>query len=323
MNMRVIASALPVALFCVVAGMAPAQDFPNRPLRLVVPYPPGGATDIIARTLSQKLFEVFGQQVIVDNRPGGGQILGTDIVAKAPPNGYTLLLASVTHGINPGLVAKLPYDSVRDFTPVSMVAVSPNVLVINARLPVKSVKELIALAKSHPGQLNYASSGNGSGGHLAMELFRSMTGTVMTHVPYKGAGPALTDLIAGQVQLMFTSPLAALPHVRTGKLRVLGVGSLKRTDAAPELVTIAEAGVPGFDAPLWYAILGPAGVADDIVTKLNGGFKSILAMHDVRERFSSNGVDATYSTASELGAHIGREIEKWRKVILAAGIRPD
>ncbi len=311
-----------MALLCCVTT-AHSQDYPNRPLRFVVPYPPGGATDIIARTLSQKLYEELGQQVIVDNRPGGGQILGTDIVAKAPANGYAILLASVTHGINPGLIAKLPYDSLRDFTPISMVATSPNVLVTNARLPVKTVKELISLAKTHPGQLNYASSGNGSGGHLAMELFRSMTGTVMTHVPYKGAGPALTDLIAGQVQLMFTSPLAALPHVRTGKLRVLGVGSTKRTEAAPELVTIAEAGVPGFDAPLWYAILGPAGLPDDIVAKLNTSFKSILAIRDVRERFSSNGVDAAWSTPTELAAHMGREIEKWRKVILSAGIRPD
>ena len=320
--MRTLAALWSISLLCYV-GTAHAQDYPNRPLRFVVPYPPGGATDIIARTLSQKLYEELGQQVIVDNRPGGGQILGTDIVAKAPPNGYAILLASVTHGINPGLIAKLPYDSLRDFTPVSMVATSPNVLVTNARLPVKTVKELIALAKAQPGQLNYASSGNGSGGHLAMELFRSMTGTVMTHVPYKGAGPALTDLIAGQVQLMFTSPLAALPHVRTGKLRVLGVGSTKRTEAAPELVTIAEAGVPGFDAPLWYAILGPAGVPDELIAKLNTSFKSILAMRDVRERFSSNGVDATWSTPAELATHIGREIDKWRKVIQSAGIRPD
>ncbi len=320
--MRTIATTL-CTLLIGGAATAAAQDFPNRPLRFVVPYPPGGATDIIARTLSQKMFEDLGQQVIVDNRPGGGQILGTDLIAKAPPNGYNILLASVTHGINPGLVANLPYDSVRDFSPVSMVATSPNVLVINARLPVKSVKELIALAKAHPGKLNYASSGNGSGGHLAMELFRSMTGTVMTHVPYKGAGPALTDLIAGQVELMFTSPLAALPHVRTGKLHVLGVGSTKRSEAVPELVTIAEAGVPGFDAPLWYAILGPAGMPDDIVARLNGSFKSILAMRDVRERFSGNGVEATHSTTGELATHISREIDKWRKVIQSAGIRPD
>jgi len=320
--MRPLATLCSMALLCCVTT-AHAQDYPNRPLRFVVPYPPGGATDIIARTLSQKLYEELSQQVIVDNRPGGGQILGTDIVAKATPNGYAILLASVTHSINPGLIAKLPYDSLRDFTPISMVATSPNVLVTNARLPVKTVKELISLAKTHPGQLNYASSGNGSGGHLAMELFRSMTGTVMTHVPYKGAGPALTDLIAGQVQLMFTSPLAALPHVRTGKLRVLGVGSSKRTEAAPELVTISEAGVPGFDAPLWYAILGPAGLPDDIVAKLNTSFKSILTMRDVRERFSSNGVDSAWSTPTELATHMGREVEKWRKVIQAAGIRPD
>ena len=320
--MRPLATLCSMALLCCVTT-AHAQDYPNRPLRFVVPYPPGGATDIIARTLSQKLYEELGQQVIVDNRPGGGQILGTDIVAKAPPNGYAILLASVTHGINPGLIAKLPYDSLRDFTPISMVATSPNVLVTNARLPVKTVKELISLAKTHPGQLNYASSGNGSGGHLAMELFRSMTSIVMTHVPYKGAGPALTDLIAGQVQLMFTSPLAALPHVRTGKLRVLGVGSSKRTEAAPELVTISEAGVPGFDAPLWYAILGPAGLPDDIVAKLNTSFKSILTMRDVRERFSSNGVDSSWSTPTELATHMGREVEKWRKVIQTAGIRTD
>jgi tripartite-type tricarboxylate transporter receptor subunit TctC len=322
--MRKMGSHLSAALIWTLAGaIAWAQDYPNRPIRLVVPYPPGGATDIIARTLSQKLLEELGQQVIVDNRPGGGQILGSEIVAKAAPNGYTVLLASVTHGINPGLVPKLPYDSVRDFTPISMVATSPNVLVVNARLPVRTVKELIALAKARPGQLNYASSGNGSGGHLAMELFRSMTGIAMIHVPYKGAGPALTELIAGQVQLMFTSPLAALPHVRTGKLRVLGVASTKRAEATPEIMTIAEAGVPGFEAPLWYAILGPAGVPDEMVARLNGSLKTILAMRDVRERFSSNGVDAAYSTPGDLAAHIGREIEKWRKVISASGIRPD
>lgn len=298
-----------------------AQGYPERAIRLVVPYPPGGAADLIGRTLSQKMTEDLGQQVIVDNRAGGGQIIGTDIVAKAAPDGYTLLQASVTHGINPGLVPKLPYDSVKDFAPVSLIASSSLVLIVHPSLPVRSIQELIGLAKAKPGQLNYGSAGNGSGGHLATELFRSMTGVDVVHVPYKGAGPAMTDLIAGQVQLMFTSPLAAGPHVRAGKLRLLGVTGKARSAATPDVPTIAEAGVAGYEATLWYALLAPAGTPQATVSRLNAAMRKTLAFPDVRERFGKYGAETSASSPEEATAHIRQEIEKWRKVIKAAGIK--
>jgi len=320
MKARILSSLFVVGLFShLPAGLA-AQGYPDRPIRMVVPYPPGGAADLIGRILGKKLAEYLGQQVIVDNRPGGGQIIGTEIVAKAAPDGYTLFQASVTHGINPGLVPKLPYDSVKDFSPISLLATSPLVLVVHPSVPVKSIKELIALAKSRPGQLNYASSGNGSGGHLATELFRDMTHINVVHVPYKGAGPALTDLIAGQVQLMITSPLAAVPYAKNGKLRLLGVSSKKRSPAMPDVPAIAEI-VPGYEATLWYAFLAPAGTPGDVISKVNAATQKALASPDVRELFSRSGVDAQGSTPEQLGKHIRDEIEKWRRVIRAAGIK--
>lgn len=300
-----------------------AQSYPTRPIRLVVPYPPGGATDIIARAVGEKVGHALGQQVVIDNRGGGAQIIGTDLVAKAAPNGYTILLASVTHSINPGLQPKLPYDSIKDFSPITLMAAGANVLVVHPSVPARSTKELIALAKSRPGQLNYASSGNGSGGHLAAELFRTMTGTDMTHVPYKGGGPAYVDLVAGQVNLMFTSPVPTLPHVKAGKLRALATTGARRSSAMPDLPTIAEAGLAGYEASLWYGILAPAGTPAPIVSLLHKHIVAALALPELKARFGPLGVDIVGSTPQEFLKHIQRETAKWTKVINAANIKPD
>jgi tripartite-type tricarboxylate transporter receptor subunit TctC len=314
---------LALAALLVLSTNAFAQAFPARPIRLIVPYPPGGATDIMARAIGQKLGEAYGQQVVIDNRGGGGQTIGTDLVAKAPPNGYTLLLASVTHSINPGLHRKLPYDSVRDFAAVSQLGSGPNVVVSHPSVAARSIPDLIALAKAQPGKLNYASSGTGSGGHLAAELFKSMAGVNMIHVPYKGGGPAYVDLIAGQVELMFTSPVPTLPHVKTGKLRALATTGAKRSSAMPDLPTVAEAGLKGFEASLWYGILAPAGTPADVVGSLEKEIVRQLQTGDMRERFTSVGVDIVASGSRQFSEHIVVEMKKWLKVIQDAGIRPD
>lgn len=298
-------------------------DYPVRPVRLVVPYPPGGATDIIARAVAQKLSERFGQQVVTDNRGGGGQVIGTDLVAKAPPNGYTLLLPSVTHSINPGLQARLPYDSLKDFAAVTLVASGPNVLVVHPSIPSRNIAELVQLLKANPDRYNYASSGNGSGGHLAAELFKSMAGVRMTHVPYKGGGPAYVDLIAGQVSLMFTSPVPTLPHVRTGKLRALATTGAQRSSALPDLPTIAESGYPGYEASLWYGILAPARTPAAIVTTLNRAIVDGIHQQDVKDRFAGLGVDVVGSPPAVFADYMVGEMRKWAKVIKEAGIRAD
>ncbi|OGA44458.1 MAG: hypothetical protein A3G24_23135 [Betaproteobacteria bacterium RIFCSPLOWO2_12_FULL_62_13] len=299
-------------------GLA-AQDYPIRPIRLVVPSPPGGAVDLVGRIIAQKLADNLGQNVIVDNRPGAGQSIAPAIVARAAPDGYTLLEISITHTINPGLDPKLPFDSVKDFSPISLIAMSPLVLVVHPSLPVKSVKDFIALAKARPGQLNFGAS-NGSGGHLALELFGDMTNINIVHVPYRGGGPALIDLMAGRVQLMMTSPLTAVPLVRNGKLRLLGVSSKARSPALPDVPTIAET-VQGYEASLWYALLAPAGTPANIIRRLNSLIQEALTLPDVRELFSKASAEPMGSTPDELGEHISREIEKWRRVIKAAGMR--
>lgn len=300
------------------AGLG-AQDYPARPIRLVVPSPPGGAVDLIGRTIAQKLADNLGQNVIVDNRPGGGQSIAPNIVARAAPDGYTLLEISITHTINPGLDPKLPFDSVKDFSPISLIAMSPLVFVAHPSLPVKSVRDLIALAKAKPGQLNFAAS-NGSGGHLALELLADMTNIKIVHVPYRGGGPALIDLMAGQVQLMMTSPLTAVPLVKNGKLRLLGVSSRARSPAMPDVPTIAES-VQGYEASLWYGLLAPAGTPDTIITRLNSVIQQALTAPDVRELFSKGGAEPMGSTPDQLREHMVKEIEKWRRVIKAAGMR--
>jgi len=322
-----LSSVVALTLFFAAAGhaaqSADIKDYPHKPIRLIIPYPPGGATDVIARTLAQKLTDAMGQSVVVDNRGGGGQVIGTDLAAKAQPDGYTLIMVTITHSINPGLHKKLPYDSIRDFTPVTLVAASPQILVAHPSLGVSSVKELLNLPKAKTGGINYASSGNGSGGHLAMELFKSMTGLNLVHVPYKGAGPALTDLVGGRVQLMFTSPLAALPHVKSGRLKALAMASRNRSPAAPELPTVSESGVPGFEASLWYGMLAPAGTARGIVTRLHDETAKALQLPDVVERLSSQGVEPIGGSPQELAAFLKLETAKWARVVKQAGIRVD
>lgn len=302
------------------AGAAGAEIYPQRAIRLIIPYPPGGAGDIIGRMLSAKLGEALGQQIVVDNRGGGAQVIATQLTAKAPPDGYTVFLASATHGINPGLRKKLPYDSIRDFTPITLVADSPLIFVAHPSLGVSNIPELVALAKSRPGRISYASSGPGTGGHLSVELLKWMTGIDMVHVPYKGAGPALIDVIAGQVQLMCTSPLPALPHVKSGKLRGLAMTGRTRSRAAPEIPTVAESGVPGYQSSLWYALLGPAGIPQPIVDKLHAETITALKSRDMIDQLLAQGADPIGNSPQELERFLKADIERWTKVIREAHI---
>ena len=301
-----------------------AANYPAKPVRLVVPFPAGGTTDILARAVAQKLSEAWGQQVIVDNRPGAGGNIGSDLVAKSTPDGYTLLMGTVgTHAINPSLYKNMPYDHVKDFAPVILVAGVPNVLVVNPSLPVHSVSELIAYAKANPGKLNFASSGNGTSIHLSGELFKAMTGVEMTHVPYKGSAPALTDLIGGQVQLMFDNLPSSLPFIRAGKLRALAVTSGARAAALPDLPTLAESGLPGFEASSWFGVLAPAGTPRDIVAKLNGAIASWLASPAAKEKLLAQGAIAAGGTPDDFARHIDAETSKWAKVVKASGAHID
>ncbi|HEY7788853.1 MAG TPA: tripartite tricarboxylate transporter substrate binding protein [Casimicrobiaceae bacterium] len=310
-----------------VAPLALAQgaaSYPAKPIRLVVPFPAGGTTDILARAVAQKLSEAWGQQVIVDNRPGAGGNIGSDLVAKSAPDGYTLLMGTVgTHAINPSLYAKMPYDHVKDFAPVILVAGVPNVLVVNPSLPVHSVQELIAYAKANPGKLNFASSGNGTSIHLSGELFKTMTGVQMTHIPYKGSAPALTDLVGGQVQLMFDNLPSSLPFIKAGRLRALAVTSGTRAAALPDLPTLAESGLAGFEASSWFGVLAPAGTPRDIVAKLNGAIATWLASPEAREKLSSQGAIAAGGTPDAFARHIAAETVKWAKVVKASGAHVD
>lgn len=301
-----------------------AQAYPNRSIRLIVPFPPGGPADILARAIGQKLSESWGQQAVVDNRAGAGGTIGSEIAAKAAPDGYTMLMGFVgTHAINPSLYSRLPYDNVKSFEPVSLVATATIILVLHPSLPPKSVKELIAFARSRPGDLTFGSPGNGTPQHLAGELFNTMAGVKMTHVPFKGAAPAITDLLGGRISLVFSSAPPALPHVATGKLRALAVTSGKRSTVAPGLPTVAESGLPGFEVINWYGVLVPAGTAGTIVGKLNAEIAKIVSMPDVRERLSSVGIEAFSSTAAQFATFIKDETEKWAKVVKFSGARLD
>jgi tripartite-type tricarboxylate transporter receptor subunit TctC len=310
------------AVMLAFAGTALAQTYPNRPIRWIVTYPPGGPTDVVARAIGAKLTEAWGQQIVIDNRAGAGGVIGTDLAAKAVPDGYTLLFGtSAGLTINPALSSKLPYDPVRDFSPVSLLVLNPQILVVNSSVPANSVKELITLAKARPGQLNYASVGQGSPNHLGMELLKALTGIEMVHVPYKGTGPALTDLLGGQVQLMFNSMPSVLPLVKIGKLKGLAVGSAQRSAAIPDIPTVAEAGVPGFENVTWYGMFAPARTSHDIIVKLNKQVVKILAEPEMAQRLASQGAEPRSSTPEELAKFMRVESERWRKVIKAAGIK--
>jgi tripartite-type tricarboxylate transporter receptor subunit TctC len=309
---------------CVMGDRAHAQTYPNKSIRLIVPFPPGGPADILSRAIGQKLTESWGQQVVVDNRAGAGGAIGSELAAKAAPDGYTLLMGFVgTHAINPSLYSRLPYDNVKSFEPVSLVATATIILVLHPSLPAKSVKELIALAKSKPGELTFGSPGNGTPQHLAGELFNTMAGVKMTHVPFKGAVPAISDLLGGRISLVFSSAPPALPHVATGKLRALAVTSGKRSVVSPDLPTVAESGLPGFEVINWYGVLAPARTPKSIVDKLNTEIAKIMKMPDVKERLSSVGIEAFSSTPAQFASFIKDETAKWAKVVKFSGARLD
>jgi tripartite-type tricarboxylate transporter receptor subunit TctC len=320
---RIVTMAL-AGLVHAMSAVAADQPYPVKPVRMVAPYPPGGTSDIIARILGQKLFDAWGQQIVVDNRPGANGSIGCDLAAKSPADGYTLLVGNMTPiAANPSLYSKLSYDSIRDFAGVSLVAAGPNVLVVNPSLPVKSVQELIAYAKANPGKLNFGSGGAGSPAHLAGELFKTLTGVAMTHVPYKGTVLSVNDLIAGQVQLVFSDAPPAVPHVKSGKLRALAVTGAKRTPLLPEYPTVAEAGVPGFELDNWWGILVPAATPKNLIARINADLVKIMQMADVKERFANLGVEAINSTPAQFDAYIKSEYAKLAKIIKASGARAD
>ena len=297
-------------------------NFPNRAVRIVIPSPPGGGTDLVSRTVAQKLTETWGQPVIVDNRPGANGIIATDFGAKSKPDGHTLLVVIAIHAINPSLYRNLPYDTATHFAPVSLMAQYPFILTIHPSLPAKNVRELIALAQARPGQLSYASSGNGSGPHLGFELFKSMARVDLVHVPYKGAGPANVDLIAGQVQAMFNNFAAAIAHIKSGRLRVLAVTSAKRSQLRPELPTLAESGFAGFDVTGWYAMLAPAGTPPAILAKVQTDVAGALRVPAVHTRLASEGAEPVGSTPEEFEKFLAVEIRKWAWVIKDANVAP-
>jgi len=313
-----------VLLCAAVAGAVHAQTYPAKTVRLVLPYPPGGGADTLARPLVQKLSESMGQQIIVDNRGGAGGNVGMELVAKAPPDGYTLAFALTAQlAVNPALFKRLPYDPVRDYEPISLLASGPYLLVVHPSLPVKSVKDLIALAKSRRGQIQYASSGNGSGGHLAAELLKSMAKIDMVHIPYKGGGQALIDVLAGQVQILFAPPASCAQYVQAGRLRAIAVSTAKRSASLPDVPTIAESGVPGYDSGVWYAVVAPAGTPKDIVGKLHGEFVRALNTPEYHKLLVQNAIDPIGSTPEELGRFIKSELAKWAKVVKDANVHVD
>ncbi len=308
--------ALPLSL----GAMVHAQNYPARPLRLIVPTAPGGGTDFTGRLVAAKLSETMGQQVVVENRGGGGGSVGADNAAKATADGYTLLLGSIaTHAVNPALYKKLPYDHLKDFAPVSLIGTVPNALVVHPSVPVKSMQEFITYAKANPGKINYGSSGVGSPPHLSMELLRSITGINLVHVPYKGAGPALADLLGGQVQAMCTSLAGLINFVKSGRVRALGVTTAKRNPQLPDVPTIVESGVPGYDVTIWYAVFAPVATPKAIVDKLNAEMVKALNSSEMKERMALQGMDPAPSTPAELTAFVKAESAKWAKVAKDSG----
>jgi tripartite-type tricarboxylate transporter receptor subunit TctC len=305
------------------SAAASAQAYPSRPIRIVVPQSAGGSTDFVARAVAQRLAESLNQNVVVDNRPGAGSLHGTDLVAKSAPDGHTLLVVAGSFTINPSLRQNLPFDPVRDFAPITQLVSLPHILVVHPSVPAKTVKELIALARARPGELNYGSSGVATSTHLAAELFLHLTGTRMVNVPYKGGAPGMTALLGGQVQLYFATISTALPHIRAGKLRALGVTSAKRSTAAPEFPTIAEAGVPGYQHTSWVGMLAPAKTPQPIVAQLNAEVVKILESPQMKALLLRDGLEADTSTPEEFARDIRAQIEKWKKLIEAAGIKAE
>lgn len=307
----------------VIAPGAWAQAYPTKAIRIIVPFPAGGTSDILSRAIGQKLTEQWKQPVIVDNRPGASANIGAELLVKSPPDGYTLFCASTIHTINPSLYSKLAYDPVRDFAPITLIAATSQVLAVHPSVPVKTVKEFIAYAKKHPGELNYSSAGNGSQPHLTAEMFKARTGINIVHVPYKGAPPAMSDLLAGHVALTFATSPSAVPHVKSGKLRALGVSTAKRIAALPDVPTIDEAGVPGFEASGANGLVGPAGTPPEVVAKLNAAVVRIVREPAMSKSLSEQGADPWTTTPSEYGAYLKSEVAKWAKAVKDSGARID
>jgi tripartite-type tricarboxylate transporter receptor subunit TctC len=320
-----------VAIACLLAGgvgfvplPACAQAYPTKPIRLVVPFPPGGSLDVVARAIGQKLTEAWGQPVVIDNRPGAGGNIGADLVAKSAPDGYTILEGALsTHAVNVSLYSKMPYDPVRDFAPITLVAITPNVLVLNPSFPANSVPELIAYAKAHPGGLSFGSGSNGSAGHLAGELFKTETGVDMVHIPYKGGAPALQALLAGDTQLMFDNLANSTPQLKAGKLKALAVTTAKRSALAPELPTLAETGLPGFDIYTWWGFMAPAGTPKEIIAKWNAEVTRILATPEMKAFFAQQGAEPAPTTPEQFAALIRSEIPKYAKIVKDSGAKVD
>ena len=313
------------AVAVMLAGIpAAAQSYPVKPIRLIVPYPPGGPTDLVGRAIGQKFTEAWGQQVVVENRAGAASAVGTEVAARAPADGYTLLLGtSAGFSINPALGGKIPYDPERDFTPISLLVINPQILVVHPSLPVTSVKSLVALAKSRPGQINYASVGNASPQHLGMEMLKRMAGIDMVHVPYKGTAPAITDILAGNVSLMFNSMPSVLQQTQAGRLRGIAVGSARRSPAAPHIPTVAESGLPGFEYVTWYGLFAPAGTPRDIVGRLNAQVVKILSDPELAKRFAGQGAEPQSTTGEQLAAYRRAEHERWRRLIAEMKLKVD
>ena len=302
---------------------AAAQQYPTKAIRFVVPFAPGGGTDIIGRVVAQALNDALGQPVVVDNRGGAGSTLGTEIVAKSPADGYTILFGNISLAFNATLYTKLRYDTIRDLAPISLSAVQPNILVIHPGLPAKNLKEFIELARANPGKYNYASAGTGSGTHLAAELLKLQTKIDIVHVPYKGTGPALTDLLGGQINMMVSTFASALPHVKSGRMRALGVTTVKRSPAAPDVPTLIEGGVAGYDYSTWYGLLAPAGTPKPVIDMLNASNRMVLARDDIKQKLESQGVDPIVNTPAEFSAYMKSETEKWGKVVKATGAKAE
>jgi tripartite-type tricarboxylate transporter receptor subunit TctC len=311
------------ALLLAAVQLAGAQAYPDRPVRMVVPFAPGGATDIIARTVAQKLAERLGQPVVVENKPGAGTTIGNAEVARAKPDGYTLLFAPTPFVISQVVYATLPYDPKKDFAPVSLLATSPFILVVNANVQARSVADLVAAAKAKPGTLTFCSAGNGTVPHLAGELFKLRAGVNVVHVPYKGGGPAIIDLVGGQVDMMFATPIEVAQHVQSGKLRVLGTTSQKRLPAYPDVPTLAESGYPGFEVASFFGVLAPAGTPRDVITKLAGDFAWVMEQPDVRERFASQSAAANVQDPASFARFLDAEREKWADIVKRSGAKVD
>jgi len=308
-------------LAAVIAGGAAWAGYPDKPVRMVVPFPPGGGTDVVARSIALKLGEQWGQSVIVDTRPGAATMIGTEILAHSVPDGYTLGFVSMTHAINVSIYRKLPYDPVADFAPVILAAAAPNVLVVNPSVGAKTVADLVQIAKARPGKLNFPSSGNGGVSHLSAEMFRYAAGIDITHVPYRGAGPALTALLAGEMQLMMATTPVALPQMKAGRLVALAITSRQRSPLAPELPTIAESGYPGFEADTWYGMLAPAKVPAPLVAQMNEAVTKMLAQPDFKERLAHEGAQPAGGTPAQFAAYIKSDIDRWAKIVRMAKVK--